>query len=45
MPKFVLTMLALAMLAACNTVSGAGEDIGAAGDAITDEAEDTQSGM
>ena len=45
MPKILLTLLALAALAACNTVSGAGEDLGAAGSAITDEAEETQSEM
>ena len=45
MPKIVLTLLALATLAACNTVSGAGEDVRAAGSAITDEAEETQSEM
>jgi entericidin B len=45
MSKLFITLLALATLAACNTVSGAGQDLGAAGSAITEEAEETQSGM
>ena len=34
--------VALAMLAACNTVSGAGKDIEAGGEAVSDAAEDVQ---
>lgn len=45
MPKFVLIILALAALSACNTVEGAGQDISTAGDAVTDEAQDAQQGM
>jgi entericidin B len=45
MPKLILTLLALATLAACNTVSGAGQDVRAAGSAITEEAEETQDEM
>jgi predicted small secreted protein len=45
MPKILLTLLALLALAACNTVRGAGQDVSAAGAAITDEAEDAQTGM
>ncbi len=32
----------IGMLSACNTVSGLGEDVGAAGEVITDAAEDTK---
>lgn len=35
-----LALLAMAVLSGCNTVSGLGEDMSAAGDAITDEAEE-----
>jgi predicted small secreted protein len=45
MPKFILAVLMLAALAGCNTMSGAGEDVSAAGDALTDEAQETQSQM
>ena len=45
MRKILVTALALLTLAACNTVRGAGQDIGAAGSAITNEAEETQSEM
>ena len=45
MPKIIFTLLALLTLAACNTVRGAGQDISTAGSAITDEAEEAQSGM
>ena len=39
----LLFLLAItAALPACNTVEGAGEDIGAAGDAISDTASDTK---
>jgi predicted small secreted protein len=45
MPKTIFALLALVALAACNTISGAGQDVRAAGTAITDEAEETQSQM
>ena len=45
MPKAIFALLALVTLAACNTISGAGEDVRAAGSAITDEAEETQRQM
>lgn len=45
MPKLMITLLALALLGACNTISGAGQDVRAAGSAITEEAEDTQGRM
>lgn len=41
--KFVAAFVALLALAACNTLSGAGEDIQAGGEAITDTAEEIQS--
>jgi predicted small secreted protein len=41
-----LVMLGLMLtLGACNTMSGAGEDIEAAGDAMSDTAEDTEDEM
>jgi predicted small secreted protein len=45
MPKFVLMILALVALSACNTIQGAGQDVSAAGDAMSDEAADAQQGM
>ncbi len=42
MTKQFLAVLALLVLAACNTVEGAGRDISTAGDAITDEAQQAQ---
>lgn len=36
----LLSFAALAALPACNTISGAGQDIGAAGEAIESTAED-----
>lgn len=44
MPK-ILIAFALLALAACNTMKGAGEDVSAAGSAITDGAQETQSEM
>jgi predicted small secreted protein len=38
----LLLLSLMAALPACNTVEGAGEDIGAAGDAISDSARDTK---
>jgi entericidin B len=45
MPKIILVLFALAALSACNTVRGAGQDVSAAGTAITDEARETQQDM
>jgi predicted small secreted protein len=45
MPKILILLLALGTLAACNTVSGAGQDLQAAGSAVTGEAEEAQRGM
>ena len=45
MPKIIFTLLAVLTLAACNTIRGAGQDVESAGDAISDEAEETQSEM
>ena len=41
--KLVATFVALLTLVACNTIGGAGEDIQAGGEAITDTAEEIQS--
>ena len=45
MPRIILAVLVLAALAGCNTMRGAGQDVSAAGDALTNEAEETQSEM
>ena len=45
MPKFVLAMLAILTLAACNTLQGAGQDVSAAGDALSDEASEAEREM
>jgi predicted small secreted protein len=45
MPKFVLALLAIITLAACNTMQGAGQDVSAAGDALTNEATEAERGM
>ena len=45
MPKIVFAILAMLTLAACNTVRGAGQDVKSAGDAISDQAAETQSEM
>ena len=45
MKKLVLvlaTLLALPALAACNTISGIGKDVSAAGDAVSGTAEKTK---
>jgi len=39
MSKFVIALIAIAGLAACNTVAGAGQDVENAGSAIEDAAE------
>ena len=47
--RFVLTALVLAtaapLLAACNTTAGAGQDVTAAGRAVTRGANDVKSGL
>jgi entericidin B len=45
MPKIVFVLLATLTLAACNTMQGAGDDVSAAGDALSDQAAETQSEM
>jgi len=40
-----LALLALLGLAACETIEGAGRDLETAGEAITEEAQETQAGM
>ena len=42
MKKTILFTLAALILAACNTVEGVGEDLGAAGGAIADTARETK---
>jgi predicted small secreted protein len=42
----VLAVLGLApVLSACNTMEGAGKDMSAAGDAVSDTAQETKQGM
>ncbi len=41
MPRIAFCLLALGLLAACNTVEGFGRDVSTAGGAITDEAQDS----
>jgi predicted small secreted protein len=45
--KIVLVLAALAALSltACNTVAGAGKDVSATGNAVTDAAKETKSKM
>jgi predicted small secreted protein len=43
--KLIAAILAFAALAACNTMQGAGQDISAAGGAITGEAREAEQGM
>ena len=46
MPKIVLALVAAALaLSACNTLQGAGQDISTAGDAISEEAQDSEQEM
>lgn len=48
MKKLVLVLAALAAfpaLAACNTISGVGKDVSAAGDVVSDTAEETKNEM
>lgn len=48
-PKFVMAALAavigMSALTACNTVKGAGEDVSATGDAVSQAAEETKDDM
>ncbi|MGP3699152.1 entericidin A/B family lipoprotein [Rhodobacter sp. NSM] len=41
----LLPLLALMGLSACETVEGAGQDLSAAGSAISEESRETQAGM
>jgi predicted small secreted protein len=43
--KILCALLAAMALSACNTMAGAGKDVGAAGSALTDSAEKTESKM
>lgn len=46
MKKLLLIALtSMAVLSACNTISGAGKDISAAGHAVTDTAEEVKQAM
>ncbi len=40
-----LALLALLGIAGCETIEGAGRDLETAGEAITEEAQETQAGM
>lgn len=40
----LIATVALALLSACNTISGMGQDIKKAGEVITDSAEDSRGG-
>ena len=40
----LLPLLAILLLSACETVQGAGRDLESAGEAITEESQETQSG-
>ena len=42
---FLLALVALAALAAGNTVEGMGQDVSTAGDAMTDQAQETEREM
>jgi entericidin B len=41
----LLGLITMMSLSGCNTISGAGEDVSAAGDAMSDTAEDVKEGM
>ncbi len=41
----ILALVAAAALSACNTMKGAGKDVSSAGNAITDQAQETQHQM
>ncbi|EGV34784.1 entericidin A/B family lipoprotein [Neisseria weaveri] len=46
MKKFALIALtAVSFLAGCNTIAGAGKDVSAAGNAVTNTAQDVKSAM
>jgi predicted small secreted protein len=44
-PRLILALIAAATLAACNTVRGVGQDMTAAGHAVSDTATDVQRSM
>jgi predicted small secreted protein len=43
--NLLLALAAMAALAACNTVGGAGEDLSKAGKAVTNQADETEQQM
>jgi len=43
--NILLALAAIAALSACNTMKGAGKDVSAAGDAVSDQATETQKSM
>lgn len=43
--SIILVLAAVAALSACNTMKGAGKDISTGGEAITDQAQQTQKQM
>ncbi len=43
--NILLALVAVAALSACNTMKGAGKDVSAAGDAVSDQAAETQQQM
>lgn len=45
MHKMMLAIVALLALGACNTMEGLGQDVSTAGDAVTDQARETQQEM
>ena len=45
MTKYIMTLMTVFTLAACETVEGAGQDISTAGDTVTDTAQDVQSDL
>jgi predicted small secreted protein len=45
MPKILYAVMALLTLAACNTMQGAGQDVSAAGEALSSEASEAESEM
>ncbi|HEX6141564.1 MAG TPA: entericidin A/B family lipoprotein [Geminicoccaceae bacterium] len=45
MLSLLVGLFMIMALAGCNTISGAGEDIGAAGEAMSDTAEDVEEDM
>ncbi len=45
MMKYIMALMTVFTLAACETVEGAGQDISNAGDAVSDSAQDVQSDL